>query len=117
MSFMQPHIDAKKKTWILFEGPNGDSGWAESSTDVPEGWVETQRMEGFAYYLSAPGYLDKTDTEVAETQVEAAWDLLETYYNNELEEEENEEAKELLQFIREMGTDEDQAKIAQFWEE
>jgi hypothetical protein len=62
-----------------------------------------EKSEGYNAYLSAPGYMDRTENTVFETAADAANYLIETYYDkpeDEMEDDEREELADLESFAK-----------------
>ena len=53
-------------------------------------------MTGYRGWLSAPGYLDRTDLVICHTQRDVAKSLLESYYDNEVTDMDNDELQDMM---------------------
>lgn len=82
--FMVPDIQGPM-TVISYDDPHDGTVYRPSEyayeADVPAAWADTiERHEGkYLARLTAPGYLDQTDTTMHDTYDEAAAYLVETY--------------------------------------
>lgn len=112
--FMEPMVEFG--TWVTVDGDNGLESIPADLVDLDEvrllqeevfeaggdisldgtslqDYVETSRAydieidEGYSAYLSAPGYMDRTENAVFKTEQEA-WDSLKEMYPEEFEGEE-----------------------------
>ena len=120
MAFMRAKISTHYQTYALFEDQ-----WAELQlNEIPDGdyhvddlediedeevreasWkiLEDLRSEqmtiqtGYVGYLSAAGYLDRTDPIIAPTQGEVAQGLLDMYFNQEVEDDDEKADREWLE--------------------
>ncbi|RME03902.1 MAG: hypothetical protein D6812_04830 [Deltaproteobacteria bacterium] len=73
--FMRPYIEYG--SWDLVEGEWGDVWYVPEGEGTMVGEVKDV-IEGWGAWLSAPGYLDRTDTMVFESfkdAIEHLWDL------------------------------------------
>lgn len=117
MSFMRPEI--WQDSYHLIQGKTGTQIY-DSSCGLPDGETDPEVIaeyldcdpselgeieyipSGWLYRLSAPGYLDCTDTGSADTEAEAISELLEMY-GNECGEPEDWEA-ELRERLAELSS-------------
>lgn len=76
-AFMQPTF--QKGVFYTWEDADGIH-YADSCADIPEEYQDlVDTVAGVLCYMSAPGYLDRTDDAFFETFGEAANHLIETY--------------------------------------